>query len=102
LSRSIRDPLLAVLGCALIAGAIWFAAVWIDKGDSTCGPVLRPSMWAEDNAPRGCRSTMSVRAGISFLVASSGVAFIVLGLRRGSRPTGSPDTAGSRTATRRP
>ena len=83
-SRSIRDPVLVLLGLALAAGAIWFAAVWIDTGDSTCGPVLQPSMWVTDDAPRGCRGTMGLRSGVSLLLATSGIAFVVIGLRRGA------------------
>ncbi|HEX4868353.1 MAG TPA: hypothetical protein VFV32_12130 [Acidimicrobiales bacterium] len=71
-------------GLLLLATALWFAASWVDTagGDSTCGSVLRPTLWSGETAPNSCSPVMPVRAAIAAATAAAGLVSGWIGVSR--------------------
>ena len=68
---------MTVAGLLVVASAVWFASSWIDTGsDSTCGSVLRPSVWLDDSAAGSYRTVMPLRLGVAVASGLTGLAMI--------------------------
>lgn len=74
----IRRAALVVVGFAVIAGAVWFAASFIDVGDSTCGSVLQPAAWSKAGE---CKPLMPLRLAVAFAAAVLGGLIVFVGAR---------------------
>lgn len=73
---------LVLAGLLLIVTSVWFAASWIDTGDSTCASVFRPDVWTDDGTSGRCSPAMPIRAGIAATVAGAGLALLYAALAR--------------------
>lgn len=76
-TRPWRTALIFV-GLAVIAGAVWFAASWIDVGDSTCGSALQPAAWSNSSA---CEPVMPLRLAVAVAAAVVGGLVVFVGAR---------------------
>lgn len=69
---------LVFIGLAVIAGAVWFAASWIDVGDSTCGSAVQPTAWSNSS---GCEPVMPLRLAVAVAAAVLGGVVVFVGAR---------------------
>ncbi|HVT75918.1 MAG TPA: hypothetical protein VHD87_02725 [Acidimicrobiales bacterium] len=78
---------LAAAALILLGAASWFAASWIDTGDSTCGAVIHPHLWLGHTSPGGCQRLMLVRTAITAAsIAAAGALLFVAARRRPTTP----------------
>lgn len=80
-TRSWRTALVFI-GLSVLAGAVWFAASWIDVGDSTCGSAVQPAAW---NNSSGCEPLMPLRLAAAVAAAVLGGVVVFAGARGTSR-----------------
>ena len=76
-TRAMRATLI-LIGLAIVAAAIWFAASWIDVSDSTCGSALQPRTWRNSSE---CEPMMPLRLAVAIAAAVVGVLVVVVGAR---------------------
>lgn len=73
-----------VVGLGLLLVAVWRTVLWVDFGDSTCGPLYRPDIWLDG----WCFRRTVARLLVAMAAFSGGVALIavsVVALLRESR-----------------
>lgn len=66
----------------LLGTGAWFAASWIDKGDSTCGAVVYPGTWLDESVRNSCQGIMAIRTTITAAILAAGGALLYVAARR--------------------